>query len=200
MKKKRVKKKANAVRDYYTSSWEYLKESKKYVFWSVAAFIAASIIGFAFPEIFAEYFDKILKELVIETEGLNAFQLIVFIFRNNFMAALLGVVSGVFLGIIPAINIITNGLILGYVISLGFTIIGAEVILRLVPHGIFELPAIFISIGLGLKLGGFVFAGKNWLKELKRRLFSSLKVFVAFVIPLLVVAAVIEGLLIALSS
>ena len=28
---------------------------------------------------------------------------------------------------------------------------------RLLPHGIFELPAIFISLGLGLRFGMFIF-------------------------------------------
>jgi len=34
---------------------------------------------------------------------------------------------------------------------------GYGILWRLVPHGIFELPAVFISLGLGIKLGTFIF-------------------------------------------
>jgi len=32
---------------------------------------------------------------------------------------------------------------------------------RLLPHGIFELPAVFISLGMGLKIGMFIFQKKK---------------------------------------
>ncbi|MEI6731787.1 MAG: stage II sporulation protein M, partial [archaeon] len=66
---------------------------------------------------------------------------------------------------------------------------------KIVPHGIFELPAIFVSLGLGIKLGAFVF-GPERKKEFVRRALASLKVFVYVVLPLLIIAAIIEGMLI----
>ena len=62
--------------------------------------------------------------------------------------------------------------------------------------GDFELPALFISIGLGLKLGLFLF-----IRQPKERFFNylinSLRVFIFIILPLLLLAAIIEGLLIA---
>ena len=66
---------------------------------------------------------------------------------------------------------------------------------KILPHGIFELPSIIISFALGIKLGMFVFA-KNPSKEFKKRFVLGLKTFVFVILPLLVIAAIIEGLLI----
>jgi len=63
------------------------------------------------------------------------------------------------------------------------------------PHGVFELPAVFISLGLGVRFGTFMFS-KNALSELKHRFIGSIKVFFFVIMPLLVLAAIIEGVLI----
>jgi len=63
------------------------------------------------------------------------------------------------------------------------------------PHGIFELPAIIISFALGIKLGSFVFAKEPWA-ELRRFVINCIRIFFFIVIPLLVIAAIIEGILI----
>jgi stage II sporulation protein M len=72
---------------------------------------------------------------------------------------------------------------------------GILVLWRLLPHGIFELPALFLSAGLGLRLGTFIFR-KNKLKSLKNYLFESLRVFLFIIFPFLLIAAIIEGILI----
>jgi len=59
------------------------------------------------------------------------------------------------------------------------------------------LPALFISLGLGLRIGTFIFE-KDKIKTLKIYLIKSIKVFFFVIIPLLVIAAVIEGSLISL--
>jgi stage II sporulation protein M len=73
---------------------------------------------------------------------------------------------------------------------------GLTSLLNLLPHGIFELPAIFISLGLGLKLGTTWFK-KNIAETFRKYFWESLRVFVWIILPLLSVAAIIEGLLIA---
>ena len=68
---------------------------------------------------------------------------------------------------------------------------------RLLPHGIFELPAIILSIGIGLKLGVEIWKKDSW-NVLKRNIIESLRFFIFIIMPLLVIAAIIEGLLISL--
>ena len=147
-----------------------------------------------FPENFV-FFDELLRELAEKTAGLGPGELIWFIFQNNLISSFIGLLFGVFLGIFPIIGTLINGLLLGYVYSMVSVTEGLGVIWMLIPHGIFELPAVFISLGLGLKLGMFIFA-KNKKKELFERLNKSLKVFLMIVLPLLIIAAIIEGILI----
>ena len=118
-----------------------------------------------------------------------------FIFLNNAQSSFMGIVLGVLLGIFPVIATIANGFILGFVASLSVDSEGFFVLWRIFPHGIFELPAIFISFGLGLKTGTFVFQKKKF-ESFKNYLYNSLKVFLFIIIPLLIIAAIIEGTLI----
>ena len=74
---------------------------------------------------------------------------------------------------------------------------GYLILLRLLPHGIFEIPALILSLGLGLKLGFFIFT-KNKKKYLKDNLINSLRVFVYIILPLLIIAAIIEASLMVL--
>ena len=105
-------------------------------------------------------------------------------------------IFGIFLGIFPMVVAMLNGYILGFVALLSVSNEGIFVLWRLVPHGVFELPAVFISLGLGLKFGTFFFQ-KNKSESFRNYLWNSIKTFVFIVLPLLVIAAIIEGALIA---
>jgi len=156
----------------------------------------SAIIGFIFYPEFT-FFDKLIEDLVREVEGLGWFGLTWFILKNNVSASFFGFILGVFVGIFPIINSLTNGLLLGYIYQKTSVVAGYESIWLLLPHGIFELPAIFISLGMGLKLGMFVFTGRGNIKrEFLRRLKMGFISFIVVVLPLLIVAAVIEGSLI----
>jgi uncharacterized membrane protein SpoIIM required for sporulation len=72
---------------------------------------------------------------------------------------------------------------------------GIFVLWRLLPHGFFELFAVFISLGMGLKIGGFIFQKKK-INFLRDNFLNSFKVFLFIIIPLLIIAAIIESLFI----
>jgi stage II sporulation protein M len=180
----------------YSSAWAEIKAAKKFIWIIVAVFVLSGIFGYVQWESLTG-FDELLAQLVAQVEGMGTWELVWFIFQNNVTSALLGLFLGVVFGIFPVINALTNGAVLGYVLRLTANAAGVQEFWRLLPHGIFELPAIFLSLGLGMRLGGFAFAkkGKRWA-VLRERLKEGLWVFVLVVLPLLVVAAVIEGLLI----
>ena len=126
---------------------------------------------------------------------MSQLELIWFLFSNNLEVSFIGMISGVFLGIFSVIFAISNGFFLGIASALTVQEKGYLILLNLLPHGIFELPAIFISLGLGLKLGSFIF------KKQKKQCFENyfwncLRVFFFIVVPLLIIAAIIEGLLV----
>src|SRR3989339_663429 len=175
-------------------AWEYLKLSKKYIYAITIAFVLSVIIGFVFPERF-EIFDRLFSELAQVARGLNWIEMIFFILQNNIIACFLGLLFGVILGIFPLYSIIFNGLGIGYILQKVFLISGLSDFWMLFPHGIFELPAVFISLGMGLRLGLLLLKG---MKEFKSGFYKSINSFLMIVLPLLILAAIIEGTLMAL--
>ncbi|MFA4952863.1 MAG: stage II sporulation protein M [Candidatus Pacearchaeota archaeon] len=181
----------------FLKSWNYLKSSKNFIWSVVIIFFIFALIGFFVPapDILSEKIIEFLKNIIDKTDGMSAVELIVFLFNNNLQASFIGMIFGIFLGIFPVLVAAANGYLVGFVGALSVNENGFSVLLNLLPHGIFELPAVFISLGLGVKIGTFIFQNKK-LKYFKNYFWSSLRVFVFIVLPLLIIAAIIEGTLI----
>jgi len=181
-----------SVQQQFKEAISYLKESKTQILIITIIFITSILIGF-FNADKLTIIDTLIKQIINKTINLNATELIFFILQNNLQASFFGLVSGIFFGIFP---IITTLIVIGYVIERVSQVASLSDILKaFIPHGIFELPAVLISLGLGLKFSGFIFAkpGKI-INELKRRFFNSINVFLFIILPLLIIAAIIEGL------
>ena len=185
------------VNENFKLSLNYLKKIRNYIFFSFLLFLIIAILGFQFPIFFRTEVIKLIAELIKKTEGLGTVGLIRFIIANNIQSAFFGMALGIFLGIMPLIILVINGYILGFVASETSAVYGSSILWRLLPHGIFEIPAIMIAVGLGLRLGMFLFISKkkNW-GEFRKWVIDSLRVFILIVIPLLVLAGIIEGILI----
>tara|TARA_Y100000310_G_C20565942_1_gene755492 strand:- start:254 stop:844 length:591 start_codon:yes stop_codon:yes gene_type:complete len=182
----------------YNACWEFLIESKWYVVFSLGVFCAFIIIGFAFPIFFQEEIFKFMRELLLQIEGYNVFQLTSFIFWNNLRSGFFALVLGILLGVFPIAAAVVNGYLLGFVSRFAVNESGNLFILwRLLPHGIFEIPAIILSIGFGLKLGIEIWKKDSW-KILKRNLKEAMRFFVFVILPLFLIAGIIEGILIGL--
>ncbi len=185
---------------------KFIKQNRNYIYFSIILFSFFLLIALflPIPNQIEEALKKILEELLIKTSGLSGVGLTAFIFKNNLTASIIGLFGGLFFGIIPVILIVSNGYVIGYVIKslilhLGI-LQGTLSLWKLLPHGIFELPAVFISIGIGLRLGFSLMSALNnrdfiilW-QDLK----SSIQVLFFIVIPLLFLAAIIEGSLMSL--
>ncbi|MFA7707509.1 MAG: stage II sporulation protein M [Candidatus Pacearchaeota archaeon] len=199
--KKSVKTKVNSDNYIYSSfkfGLRYIKNLKNYIGFVSLFFLLITFFGFIFPYFFREQIIKIIADLLKQTEGLGTLELISFIITNNIKTAFFGMVLGIFFGVVSLGIIIVNGYVLGFIAKETVGIEGFSVLFRLVPHGIFEIPAIIISLALGLKLGMFLFTykGKDKPLEFLKWLSDSVKVFVFIIIPLLVIAGIIEGILI----
>jgi stage II sporulation protein M len=190
----KIKKRKGRTRGKFGDALDYVKESRNYLYVISLIFLASIAIGAVFSRQFS-FLDEILKELLGKIEGLGLWGIIGFIVQNNVKSAFLGLFLGVFLGVFPVINAISNGVIIGYVMKVVWVDSGMSNMWKILPHGVFELPAIIISLGLGLKLGMFLFS-KRKKEEFLKRIKNSFFAFVFVVIPLLIVAAIIEGILI----
>jgi stage II sporulation protein M len=185
-----------SVKNMREEAIAYLSVSRRYVYGAAAVFLLFGILGFVLAD-HLTFLNDLIRDLISGVSMLHGLDVGLYIFVNNTQSAFIGLVAGIFFGIFPLFNIVLNGTVIGYVLAVVSKESSFLEVWKLLPHGIFELPAIFISLGLGLKLGVAVFS-KNPIITLKQRLYYSLLVFVFFVLPLLAVAAIIEGSLIEL--
>ncbi len=175
----------------YKTAGQTLKASRVYIMISVLIYVLSALAGWVYSGEL-DFMKFQFEELVQKFEGLSAFEFIVRIFIHNLTAAYLAMCFVVLWGVIPLIMTIFNGLILGWFAGWMDQASWAELLVMLAPHGIFEWPALFIAFGVGMWRGlGNFFAGQDipWTERWKR----ANSVFFIFVVPLLLVAAVIEG-------
>ena len=195
MKNKRLRKKENySLFQEYKETWEFLKESKYYLLSVILVFCTFFAIGFLvpIPDLIINMIKEWVSQVLKETEGLGFFGMWWFIFSNNLSIAFLAIFLGLFFGLFPALSLAFNAYFVGAVTSMVVEKTNITEVWRLLPHGIFELPAIFISFAVGIKIGTFMFYKDSWGK-MKEYLINGFNVLVYFVLPLLIIAAVIEA-------
>ncbi len=123
-----------------------------------------------------------------------------FIFLNNiratFLVFLAGVVSFSVLGVIVyLINVGLVGGVLGVFQLVGYSPLPLFAA-GLLPHGIFEIPALMLASAVVLRMGAVLVTpqmGKSMGQIMLEQLADWLKVFLGLVVPLLAIAALIEA-------
>lgn len=138
---------------YKISTAQYLKKLKNPIIFAISLFIMSILFGLLNADLIEPIIVPILEGLINKTKNLNSPELAIFIFINNALTSVSSIISGIVFGIVPIITTASNGIVLGFVLER--TAKAASILewWRLLPHGIFELPAVFISIALGIKLG-----------------------------------------------
>jgi stage II sporulation protein M len=90
--------------------------------------------------------------------------------------------------------VFTNANIIGIVIAVFRTREGfVRVAMSLLPHGIFEIPAILIASGYGLWLGVKFYRRLRYGEPFLEAFWFSLRKYFTVVLPLLLIAAFIEA-------
>ncbi len=182
----------------HLNRWLDLPRLRLYAITSVALFVSGAITGsltiFVHPEI-AFQLRELLQQFVGMFHGMSRLQLFIAIFLNNSVKTLLAILLGPLLGIVPVVFLLINGAILGAVIPMAVASMGLwSSVMTVIPHGIFELPAIFLGTSVGIQLGLHPFlrlAGKtdsSLLSEFPK----GMRLYVRIIVPLLLLAALIE--------
>jgi stage II sporulation protein M len=160
------------------------------LFLAAAVFFLALIQGFFLPP---EILEKIIGMMRAYLK--NVFFSFWGIFLNNLMAASIIFIGGFFFSIPSFILSYFNFMLIGATAKYYSAKIGlAKYFLFILPHGIFEIPAIFIAFTLGISITSSLIRlisskdGKSFVKSLKQHLMA----FLFIVVPLLIVAALIE--------
>lgn len=126
--------------------------------------------------------------------NISTFQLFIYIFLNNSIKAFVVILFGFFFGIVPIIFVFTNAELIGLVLAVfgareGFL----KVALSLLPHGIFEIPAILMASGYGLWLGVKFYRRIRYKEPFKEAFWFSMRKYFTVIFPLLLLAAFIEA-------
>lgn len=176
---------------------DYLYALRFYLLFVLLLFAAATVISY--QGFFSELFSESLEWLQQLSEGIEDFTKLypswiifmaffIVIFLNNAFTCLLNIVAGPLIGIFPLFSTVINGGLLGWLAHEQ----GLIVLLAVVPHGIFELPAYFISVAIGLRLAREAIKPRSE-RQLRLRLSEGLRAYLHLIIPLLLFAALIES-------
>jgi len=159
---------------------------------AVICFVAGIWMGVEKPDDYQQL-QHYLENLAGFLKERNVLTIILFLFLKNALTVFIVLWLGTAFGIVPLIAAVENGIVLGSLISQQDSPLLS--LLNIIPHGIFELPAFFLACGIGLWRGWWLFRrDKNELY--KERAQKGYRVFFRLIVPLLIIAAVIEGSLI----
>ncbi|RKD93881.1 stage II sporulation protein M [Halopiger aswanensis] len=113
--------------------------------------IALLLAGYDLLEMVAELFEEMLPELEDEAGSIELTA--TFFILNNSRAFLMAIAGALTLGLLTAFVMVFNGIIIGNMgASIGQSVGIDYILVGLAPHGIFELPALFIAAGVGFRI------------------------------------------------
>lgn len=186
------------------ASW---KDVRPYFIFSLILFFASMVVG-GTPSGATEFIKDQVRAMIALAEEMQQAdnpQLAFFwlIFKKNVTACVMTMYLGIGLGIFPLFTMVLNGMLIGFTFGL-MADQGEQVWLQalkgLVPHGILELPALFLAGGFGMMLGvgllkgifGSLFGKTNPWSLFSRSLRGSVPALVVLVVVLFI-AAIVES-------
>ena len=125
--------------------------------------------------------------------------LFLFILANNLIATILILVLGVAFGIVPFFGVLSNGLVFGVLWRHAADVVGyGNAALEVFLHGVFEVPALLLAASYGLWIGMTAIRRAQGRKVLpiEGQMKHALRKYVEIILPLLVLAAAIETVLV----
>ncbi len=129
-----------------------------------------------------------------ESGGISFFALLFNNIRASALMASLGIIPFLFLpAIILGYNAVIIGIACAFSMAMGTGV--SFLVLALLPHGIFEIPALILSAALGIYLCKELvkkLVGRSRLASFSGVFLSMLRFYLCVILPLLVVAALVE--------
>jgi stage II sporulation protein M len=177
---------------------KYAISLKPYVAFSTFLFIGSILAGYFIANNYNEETQELLnkmKEMFLPAKEYSQLQIFMFIFENNITVLSISLLFSVVAGISSLLSIIANGIILGV-----FSVIIAEsisteyLIAGILPHGIFEIPALIMTSSIGLRIG-MVSILKLFGRKASfvREITGGFRFYVFIIVPLIFIAALTEA-------
>jgi len=160
-------------------------------FSSLIAGYVYSIMDPSFGAEMLELFEKMIaSEILTDSPPLLAFQL----FLNNLEICVILFLGGTVLGSFTLLILAINGITIGAILEVARQEKGSVLLLAaIIPHGIFELPAVIASASLGFMLGHALFDEWQYGGDVARAAYPLGRLFVIYVVPFITVAACVEA-------
>jgi stage II sporulation protein M len=190
------------IRTQYRLATDFLlREISIYFFITVATFLLLTIFTTYLFGQNPDMVQNLLSQVVEKFQGIMVDGQIspTQLFLNNLQASVLGILIGLipFL-FLPLIGIFSNAAILGIVFSsyqAASVPLWKLIVVGILPHGIFELTAVFLCYAMGLCICWNLtkkIIGHRKRENLKDLLQNCLRATVLIVLPLLIAAALVE--------
>lgn len=146
-----------------------LREGRPWIQWAFGLFLFGAMSGYLLassrPDMAATQLRSLVEVLqgigqrVIESE--SPFERTFIIFENNTIAALRMMAGGAIIGLLPALGTLSNGFLVGVILVLagqsggvsGTPVSPMLLAISVLPHGIIELPALWLATAWGMRLG-----------------------------------------------
>ncbi len=177
---------------------DYMIGLRPYIIFVIFLFMGSVLAGY----FIAHNYDKETEELLNEMKKMfmpakeySQLQTFMFIFENNITALTMSLIFSMAAGISSLLVVIANGIILGvFAVVISNTISTEYLISGILPHGTFEIPALILTSAIGLRIGVSSLSKLAGAKmNLSGEIAGGLKFYVLIVIPLLLVAALVEA-------
>lgn len=186
------------LRKYYKKAWQIIKQNRKIIFALAILYVLFFVGGliyngmtytkfsFSSEEAKAGY-QEFFKATNFKDTFIENFQ---YLFFHNAIASLLRIATGIILAIIPLWLIIDDGIL----DSAAIINSGHNILFSFIPHSIFEIPAMIISSSLGVMIFLSILKSKNRRKNILQAYKNTFLIFLLIIIPLLLIAGIIEAL------
>ncbi|MBO9599996.1 MAG: stage II sporulation protein M [Cohnella sp.] len=136
------------------------KETRRYFIFACLLFFASAFVGAAVDSQVdwlngqLAQFDNIKEKI----DGSDTPERTMFfiLFGKNLLASVMAMGFGIMGGIMPIISLVVNGVLVGYVlrlISWNDQNVWLAIVKGILPHGIFELSAVFLACAFGIRFG-----------------------------------------------
>jgi stage II sporulation protein M len=180
----------------------YHREFRQQVRVAAIAFLVVMVLGFVaallLPDmaagVVASFADAIRQSGILDKDGMPGMWAI---FANNLRAtalsAVLGFVPYLYLSALPlGVNAGILGLFGGFYLNSGYSLL--TYLAGILPHGIFELPAVVLALAMGIYLcrSTVDYMRRNTKGVMGPLIANMARLFVLIVVPLLLVASVLE--------
>lgn len=144
----------------YESTLEALyRNNESLLIISALLFFIPLFIGYIFSGTLDPYLGYVLKEFKKEIVKGELKLTVLSIFLHNLQIAIVLYLGGI-IAIVTVVSLIFNGLFIGYTAS-KYPLM--DFIILVLPHGVFEVPAIIIAGAAGFRLTSFIF---NYISDL----------------------------------